>query len=634
MDDYFKQLKDKLKNIKKELKALLASYEQELEHCREISEKMSVIKMGYDNGVSDIKFDKTEIEQKIPTFCECNKYSKEIDRLEILLRNCNIEIDNPNITIKATKPYAGGISISLTEGEDAVELLHEKQHPEQTEDIGSLFEQFLKGDIEQAFRLSKLYLNFYNYAWSIDYYINNINTLINAIDNDKIKAPIKDITTLYATMIMLKIPSQDITRILGKVIAYNANYSKKYPNTDIKHIELIKEIANYYNEDGTIKTNININTFKQLLNTLTNDGLNYFNTIIYLMNLIRLITNDKNKFGNNYIISYLACYKINEDIINQINEDVKESLNSSKIVTSPSITTITKQVDRTFLNTLKQYYKNGEIIAIPENIELFYQQLSNSNLDKQERKLIKKLMEEAIITRKKQTRLSYLTLEEKKVYEIAINLAETLSNDNQDLYLLKEYLNDLHEIFDILDNNPLGKEEWLQEIRNIMIKISLICNTYMYNKPNSTNSLVFLLNKNDIPYIYEDYEGLDSTYQKAISSLITRINPQNTSNFKPVKRTTKEEYQIQEYASPIAHIFFIEVTQGVYIILGADKAYRSYEEIANRLKNNITKIKELENKIKNDSNKILKNHENYLRIFSTSKRTFKKKEKLKKETYE
>ena len=593
MDDYFKQLKEELKSIKKELKTLLASYEQELEHCTKISEKMSVIKMGYDQGISGIKFDKSEIERKIPTFCECNKYSKEIDRLELIMRNCNVEIDNPDITIRSTKPYASGIAISQTEGEDAIELLREKQHPDKFEDVSALFEQFLKGDIEQAFKLSKLYHNFYNYAWSIDYYLTNINMLINAIDNDRIKAPIKDITVLYTTMIMLKIPPQDITKILGKAIVYNENYLRKDPAADIKHIELIKALTNYYNEDGTIKANINISTFKRLLNTLKDDSLDYFNMVTYLINLIRLITKDKNKFNDNYLTIYLVCDKINESIINQIEIDIKKSLNSPKIVVS-NLTTTTKQVDRTFLNILKQYYKNGEIIAIPENIDLFYQQLFNSSLDKTERKLIKKLMEEAITIRKNQIRLSYLTLEEKNIYVTAAKLIETLSHDNPDLYLLKENLSDLHEIFDILDSNQEDKEDWIKEIRSIMISIALMCNTYMYKQPNSTNSLVFLLNKNNIPYIYEDFKGLESTYQKAISSLITRINIQNTANFKSVRKTHKEEYQLYEYNSPIAHIFFIEVTPGIYIVIGADKAYYSYDEMTNRLRSNITKIKELE----------------------------------------
>ena len=142
----------------------------------------------------------------------------------------------------------------------------------------------------------------------------------------------------------------------------------------------------------------------------------------------------------------------------------------------------------------------------------------------------------------------------------------------------------------------------------------MICNRYKVENNQSTNNLIFLLNKNEIPYIINDIDSLDSIYKKSIYSLINKINPDNKSQFRKILSNEPLAYSMYEVISPRAHVAFIEIDCGIYVIMGADIPRSGYKEFNNRLKLNTNTLKKLELLIKNQDtrNQILKDNEEYL----------------------
>lgn len=73
-----------------------------------------------------------------------------------------------------------------------------------------------------------------------------------------------------------------------------------------------------------------------------------------------------------------------------------------------------------------------------------------------------------------------------------------------------------------------------------------------------------------------------------------------------------------ELISPRAHVAFIEIDSGIYLIVGANIPRAGYKELINRLKANLSLIKQIENNVKKTDtrNQILLKNEEYLTQFT------------------
>ena len=426
--------------------------------------------------------------------------------------------------------------------------------------------------------------------------------IINAFENDKIKDPINDIETLFSQMSFTSLNIDEISKIIGMTISFNSQYAKKNKNHQIKNIDAIHQLAkSYYNTDGSFKYNKDILTFEKLIKEVIPHNYPGIEALHRLLSLNELYTTDK----------IVALLEKN----NHIKGDGFQENTQKEIIEEEIDYTISPK-EREALQELIKYYKNGFIIEIPKNLEEFYSLLEDTNLDEQEKRYIINLLNNEISERRNKIITKYLSEREQTIYENASELLSQFTYSNSDTYALKQYIEELQTILQFLEteSNNDDKEYLLSEIPTIIEQLSMICNRYKVENNQSTNNLIFLLNKNEIPYIINDIDSLDSIYKKSIYSLINKINPDNKSQFRKILSNEPLAYSMYEVISPRAHVAFIEIDCGIYVIMGADIPRSGYKEFNNRLKLNTNTLKKLELLIKNQDtrNQILKDNEEYL----------------------
>lgn len=431
--------------------------------------------------------------------------------------------------------------------------------------------------------------------------------IINAFENDKIKDPINNMEELYQQLNYTSLSIDEISKIIGMAIAFNTKYAKRNKKHNIKNINIINALSVYYNLDGTFKYNEDTKTFKDLIELLLiNDS--------YLNAVFEKLTKDFTTFSIEELVKLLETN----------NEKLRNSTTLLEETIKPKQTEIYTISPNTIkaLQELRKYYKNGTIIEIPKNLEAFNKILDETNLDDLEKKYIISLIDEQIANKKSMIISKYLTKDEQITYKKSINLLNSFTHSNSDTYTLKQYIEELQTILNMLETetNEEDKEYLLNEIPSIISELSLICDRYTIENKESTNRFIFLLNKNNIPYITEDIDSLDSSYKKAIYSLIPKINKPNESYFRKVLNNEELSYNMYEVTSQRAHIAFVEVDAGIYVIIGANIPRHGYKELNNRLKANQLVIKKIEEIVKNPEtrNQILKSNEEYLTLVSES----------------
>ncbi|MBQ2872607.1 MAG: hypothetical protein IJE89_01245 [Bacilli bacterium] len=456
-------------------------------------------------------------------------------------------------------------------------------------------------------------LSFTEYLKTEYYTTQNI---INAFENDKIKDPINSINVLFNQISLTTITLEEADKILGMAIAFNSRYAKRNKNHQIENIDAIHELArDYYNEDGSFKYVEDLLTYERKINELIKNQLDImvfihkilsFNQMYTAEDLINLRFEYNKRFRHQQPLEIFSTTEMPLEENYSIPEKVRKALQE-----------------------LKKYYKNGSIITIPNDLEKFYKLLEETNLDEQEKKYIINLINIEISKNRNKIIDKYLSTEEKDAYNNAIKLLNKFTYSNADSYALKQYIEELQTILEFLETEQEeeNKEYLLNEIATIIEQLIIICNRYKIDNGKSSNRLIFLTSKNGIPFIEEDIKSLDSTYEKAIISLINKISPENQSHFRKILNNEPLPYHMHEVISPRAHVAFIEIETGIYIVIGANIPRNGYKELINRLLVNTKEIERIENLIKNPDmkNQLLRDNEQYLKLSEEQKTTLTKK---------
>ena len=533
------------------------------------------------------------------------KFKNNLKQMQIIRKQFLKKCENELKLLERMLNYDITIYNEFTLDELTDELIIAKIFYEPNFETNKLFQSKKKEQRKSTERLEKIYnklCEFYQYAKKE--YIET-QSIINAYENDKIKEPINNITILFIQIANTNLTTEEISQIIGMAIFFNSQYAKKHPNHKIEEIDTIHKLAVYYNQDGTFKFNEDIQTFSNLIKSLDIISLDEIETLHRILNLNKIF----------YYKDIITLLQENNERIknNQISDTDTED---AKEINNYSISSETRKA----LQELRKYYKNGSIIAIPENLDEFYTILKQCELDINEQKYIINLINEKISNRNTLTIIKYLNTYEQNIYQKAISLLNTLNYSNGDVYALKQYIEELHTISSMLEseNDEENKEYLLNEIPNILEQLSLICSRHTIESDKSTNRFIFLLNKNGIPFIYDDIEALEQINQKATFSLINKIDKTNQSQFRKIISNEPLLYNMYEVINQRTHIAFIEIDAGIYVIIGADIPRSGYKELNNRLKANQNVIKEIEIAIKNPEtrNKILKSNEEFLEVFS------------------
>ena len=99
---------------------------------------------------------------------------------------------------------------------------------------------------------------------------------------------------------------------------------------------------------------------------------------------------------------------------------------------------------------------------------------------------------------------------------------------------------------------------------------------------------------------------------------MSKIDEPNQSQSRKIISNEPLLYNMYEVINTRAHIAFVEIDAGIYMIMGADIPRNGYKELNNRLKANQEIIKQIEIAIKNPQtrNDMLKSNEEYLIAFT------------------
>lgn len=601
MDDCFIEFKKRLKLIKKDLEESISICEVQLSIYAKLTDKANAIKFGRENDINQFNF--KDIDKELSLIQESIKYSNMYDKIIKMLNDKKISLPIENITFNGGRYLDNKVYFRNVKKEEILDILNDDNKLDYNDKISRILIKYSNGDGSQISKLTKLYLYFNILIMITKEYVKDINNLIISIDNDKIKAPIDDINILYSNLILLRMSSDDINKILGSAILFNKKYAIKNKKHNINNINLIIELSKYY--DKTLTGDIYL---ELLLKQLKNNSIDYFRKILLFNNLIWLINGIDKDTIKSFYLKLPSMKYINKCIINSFN-----SINESNEISdkeNKKISSCINDNDIEFYKYLKLYYKNGKIINIPENIDEFYFKLDNSCLDIKEKNFIKSLLEEKITKIKNENKLSFLSDNDKMILEKATMLLSFSNFNKFDINNIRHILDDIKIILDMLNEELYSseKDELLNELNMCINNLELICNKY-----NETSKYIFLLNKDNNPYILDDIKNLDKSYDYDIKSLIYSINSDNRSNFIAIKNN-KLKYQVYKYLSSKLKIVFLEIDSGIYLIMGIDKINGVEDKIINRLRFNVRNI-ELMEKILKDMNardNLLFEHEGYL----------------------
>ena len=443
--------------------------------------------------------------------------------------------------------------------------------------------------------------------------------IINAMDNEKIINYI-DLERLLSHLVTSKLSPVDTLEILGVAVGFDVKYLENHPNADLPNTLFVSKLSDYFNIDGTLKLNEDIAQFRIILIEI----LEKFMFSYKMFSEIGLVDTNFNISGLIQISKILCEYC---ELIVANNERLKKLVINEKSINEAVILETKLTVDRKYLDELRKYYRNNEIVCIPEDMNMFMELLKNCELDEREQKYILSLISE-LKENDEDKELQYLNPSEKMIYERALSILNGLHYSDSDYYVLVQLIDDLKAALNILcETESEEDKEYLKvEISELIAKIEEVVSKYS-KSVISENTILFLLDENMVPYVRKDSDLLDGSFYKMVCNGIRKIRKDNQSNFRLVMTNDNISYRVYDILSSKIHLSFIEVDSGIYVLIGCDVASHGYEDIVKRAIYHESEIKELERLVKDENtrNSVLTSHEQYFELFNKDDRDMTKK---------
>lgn len=352
---------------------------------------------------------------------------------------------------------------------------------------------------------------------------------------------------------------EDVNKLIGASIYFNIN--KRKQNTKNSDNVIPIELGAYYNIDGSFVYNVDNQKFLDLLKILFIDNRGYKIAIEVSTKYEKLYVQVYQEIHRLYL-KFCQDFENRQKTINEADEEIRQYKSPAKL--------------------LYQYYQNGMIIKMPDDIDEFRLLLEESGKSKEEQAYILGLLNidatDKVVDKSFSEYDDLLNEAYKKIetmnsknlkYGKILNLLEEI-NAGKELYQAssceddKMYIKDeLLELFDQLED--LIAENELTEI---------------------DNNLGFLLDKNGNSYFDKDLCLIDKGIRNRVFSLIKRINPINCRSFRKVYVNNDIEFGVYEVLNRDIHIVFVELYPGIYMIVGASVVRSGYNDMINRIVSN------------------------------------------------
>ena len=268
-----------------------------------------------------------------------------------------------------------------------------------------------------------------------------------------------------------------IAKIIGNAIYTNNEIydrNKKELENDLnskhsflrKECQLVRELNSYFNKEGEVIANLDISEFLLDLTMLFN--INQDRTIK------REIPIDK-QFSHTELIGIMTNNLL------EVNKNIQ--VVQEKIILSPIITKKERRqlVEQQRLNQqeLATYFDGEKILRPCSSLEEFENLLNTCDLNEENKTRIVKKMESFLNKNDDLRKISFLTLEEQKIYKLSLN--KKLGNSQ-----IKELIDEIDLLLD-MNNESLSKEdkECLEnEVKTLIERLKFILNINVLSLQN------------------------------------------------------------------------------------------------------------------------------------------------------
>ena len=315
-------------------------------------------------------------------------------------------------------------------------------------------------------------------------------TYISALGCNGFNKPINDLEAFYNFLLEVKgISYSDISRLIGLFIKFNSDWAKSHSNHNIKNIDTIMKLAEFYTVNGSVmlenfRIGFNFNSNNFTLEELKDNGgiLLTDERKLEYNELISLLSKIFSKFDLNGDEDSRLCYTLNvTDAISNGFSDKQKVISLAKEAFLSlgrerwiaDVTSCPAQ-DNNFLDELLR-------CCTPETYEV--KRLPDCPLDEFFRKLDEcdKLSvedKEYIIDQMKKLRaskdiLEFLSNDKKKLYLEACNSLDRATGDS--FVFLREYLTKYDTYVELYASGKISLEEVLLNIDSVLAELAVAC---------------------------------------------------------------------------------------------------------------------------------------------------------------
>ncbi|MBE6157018.1 MAG: hypothetical protein E7161_04685, partial [Firmicutes bacterium] len=244
---------------------------------------------------------------------------------------------------------------------------------------------------------------------------NSNQVIINAIENDKIINYV-DLERLLMILTRSKLPHSQSLKIFGMVVAFDKKYIEKHGCSNQKNDWIVELLSEFFSSDGTLVMNTDVEHFKGLLSALLVEYEKHYKyydqKYIIRVGVLEEIQKESSSLVNAW--THLLMVNNARLEMESTHQDSKEDIEE--------LDTPKENISREGMEELRKYYKNGELIEVPEDIEVFKKILDKCGIDENDKRYILGLVTEALEKQKSTKILKYLNANDKKTYQEAEEL--------------------------------------------------------------------------------------------------------------------------------------------------------------------------------------------------------------------
>lgn len=417
------------------------------------------------------------------------------------------------------------------------------------------------------------FLQAYKTVKENSYSIQEIQKIINAFDNEKAIDYIENIHLLLSTLITFirdnYLSDIEATQILGAAISFNYKKARKHKE-DYK-VKFYSNLTKYFNIDGTFAYTEDLDGLYSNLKALAESDATF---VEFEM------TYDGYKSDDFFLaIAHLYLDFYRNFQIASIEEHSLE-----------------RKASFVYSENIRKYYKDGKLIAIPEDTLSFLEELKNSHLSNQEIKYIMSLIEIAKNSAADALN-NFYDLEELEFVRNAEKTLENMKPYENGYYEIKKILMELQTLESLFigSSNKEDVDYILGEKDDFIIRLRELVGPKEDIEPTN---IAFLRDIDGETYFSKDLNSIDKGIRNRAIVLLSKINNENKRSFRKVYSSEVNDIEINEVLNRDAHVLFAELPGNIYLVIGTATTGNSYREITNRLANtanrkNIDQIIEL-----------------------------------------